>query len=180
MKSAVLSTAAVAIGVLMASYSARGETPEMAAGARVRWTTAGSEERVQGRLIGQEAERLVVETAREHVPVAVPFDRVTRLQVSDGRHRRKAAAIGALVGVAAMGVVFATTPGDCSGSLCIPYFALYALPAAATGGLVGAAIAPERWQDVKIPRPPMRVSERFDLGIGPAQGGLRVAASVRF
>ena len=180
MKSAVLGTAAMAIGVLAASPGARAETTEPAAGARVRWTAAGSDERVQGRLIGQEAERIVVETARGQAAVAVPYDRLTRLQVSEGRHRRKAALIGALVGVAATGVLFATTPAECSGSGCVKLFALIAVPAAATGGLVGAAVAPERWRDLPRPRPAMRVSDRVSVGLGPARGGLRVAASVRF
>jgi hypothetical protein len=57
---------------------------------------------------------------------------------------------------------------------------LIALPVAATGGLVGATVAPERWLDVASPRPPLRVSDRFDVGVRPAHGGLGVAASVRF
>jgi hypothetical protein len=180
MPARTMGMAAIAMGVLIAAPDARAGDGDLPAGARVRFRAAGSGERVQGRLIGLEAERIVVETARGAAPVAVPYDQVARLQVSDGRHRRKAAVIGGLVGVAATGVLFATTPPDCSGSLCIPYFALVALPFGATGGLVGAAVAPERWRDVADPRPALRLSDRFDVGLRPARGGVGVAASVRF
>lgn len=182
---AALAALTVAVTTMTASPGrCADETPVLDVGARVRVQTTGTQPRHEGRVVAWDPEQLTLETKTGRDPVVIPYRQVTGLYVSGGRGRGKAATIGALVGVAAVGALFLTVPTECSGSGCAELFALVALPTAATGALIGAAVAPERWREVTAPgrnAPSLRVSERVRVGFAPAPGGgVRFAASYSY
>lgn len=141
-------------------------------GTRVRVIRKGSDDHVTGRLVARAADRLAVETEPGRVIVRVPYDQVARLQVSDGRHRARAAGVGALIGLVAGSAVYVIAPRDCSGSECAERFALMAAPSMAAGALLGTAIAPERWRDVdRVPDVTLFERRHLQLAVGPPRGG---------
>jgi hypothetical protein len=178
--------ASVAVAAMTSAPDLRAEEPQnLDVGTRIRVVVAGADKAgFKGKLVARDSEQLVLEPKPGRDPVTIPYGQVVSLHVSEGRARGKAAAIGALVGIAAAGALFLTHPPECSGAGCVEFFALIAAPTAATGALIGALGAPERWRDVPARgRAPasVRVSERIRVGIGPVQGGgVRFAASCLF
>jgi hypothetical protein len=125
--------------------------------------------------------------------LVVPRASVTKLYVSGGHARGKAAIIGAAIGLAvAGGLAVAASACDssgecgCSGSGCPELLAILGIPAAAIGAGVGALVAPERWQEIPVGSaglgaalsfPGGAGSSRLHLTLAPVRGG--AAASVK-
>jgi hypothetical protein len=165
--------------VLGAVLSGASDVPRsLPAGSRVRVTMApegaapsvpGKKPRVTGRLLAMQVDSLAVQTPGGRL--VIPFDRVARLEVSRrGRHLKRGALIGGLVGFAALSALMAASfdeeddislsTGD---SLAIG--AILGAPAGAAVGLgIGAVASP--WHSVAVPRAPAgRPSARLSLTI---------------
>lgn len=150
-------------------------------GTRVRIIRKGGQPLVVGRLVLRSPERLTVQTDGGR-GVGILFNDVARVQVSAGRDRRKAAGVGALIGLVAAGAFYVTNDGDCSGGECAKRFALMAGPGMVAGALVGSRVAPERWRDVdRVPDvASLDRSRRFLVGLAPSRGGVGLAAAIAF
>jgi hypothetical protein len=135
-------------------------------------------ERVQGRLVAQQAESFLVELEKGAKPVLIPRAAVGALEVSAGRSSRGAHALaGLLLGAAVGAGVGALTGTACSPSewFCSPGFnaAALAILLAPVGALGGAAMPVERWKPVSEPGV-------VRVGVAPARGGAAIAVAVRF
>jgi hypothetical protein len=104
---------------------------------------------ITGTLVARDGESFTLHVKGSANDVVLRRSAVNSLYVSRGHGRAKAAGIGALVG-AAFGFGLGVVPGEekCNGSGCLTFGAIVALPLAALGSAVGAAIAPERWEAV--------------------------------
>ncbi len=144
------------------------ESLALSSGSRVRVWTSSAAGPVTGKVLRVDASAMMLAVDGSEPPIVVPRDAITRLDVSRGRRSRgKNALIGALVGLAAAGIVLA---GDTSGPNGGPGIgsgvALLFLPP--TGTLVGAMFPPghERWRPAKLaastgPAPSVRFGFRF-------------------
>jgi hypothetical protein len=137
--------------------------------------------------------RLQVERLAE--PRVVPRATVTKLYVSEGRARGKAAIIGAAIGFAVAGAL-AVAAGTscsgeclCSGSGCMVLVPILGIPAAATGAGVGALVAPERWREIPVDGAGPGAAYGFSsaagsnhlrLGLAPIRGGAAVSVACSF
>jgi len=166
-----------------------GEPPALVEGSRIRIETRSGDrsKRVQGTLLALSSSQLTLRRSEGDDSLVMPLDRITKLEVSGGRARRKAAGIGAIVGATLAGaftLLNAAGDGDdlCSGSGCVTLFAVLGVPAAATGALVGAGVAPERWREAPLPgRASLLGSGRLAVSAGPARGGgVGLTISCRF
>ncbi|MFI4946141.1 MAG: hypothetical protein ACHP85_22890 [Burkholderiales bacterium] len=179
----------VALSVLLAASSPSllaQDQSQLRPGARIRIRPAtGHGHWIKGTFATLDAKQLTLQRRDETGPVVFERSEVKKLEVSAGRGRKKAAAIGALVGVTLSGaftLLNALGDGDdwCSGSGCAAMFFVFGIPTAATGSLVGAAVAPERWRDVPLsPMTPLAAG-RVGLTLTPTRGGLSAALSLRF
>ena len=173
---------AVLVSVSSLSVRANGADEPMDASTRVRIIRKAGQPPVIGRLVLRSPERLTVQTD-DGRGVGILFDQVARVQVSDGRSRKRAAGVGALVGLVAAGAVYAVDDGDCSGSECAERFGLMAGSSMVVGALVGSLVAPERWRDVdRVPDVvSLDRSRRFQIGLAPSRGGgVGLAAAIAF
>jgi hypothetical protein len=136
--------------------------PALAAGARVRITVPSRNVTKQvGTLQAVLADTLVIDLlgARLGELLRVPLDSVTRLDVSDGRHRQtgRGAGIGFLAG-AAVGAILGPLTMECPDYGCDTSPAVAAVVGGlALGGLgalvglgIGAATTSETWKEVPV------------------------------
>ena len=148
-----------------------------------------------GVLVARDAEQLTLQVGGKEPPVIIPLRQVTGLEVSHGRGRRKAAGIGALVGLVAAGTLVLSGasgvgcgPDDsecfCSGQGCVEAFLLIGVPAAALGAATGALVAPERWREVPVHAAGAAsvslANGGVSVGIVPVRGGVGLSATCSF
>lgn len=180
---------------MTSSLDLRAQEPQdLAEGTRIRVLAPGTGKAgFKGTLVARDSQELTLQVKHDRDPVVIPRSQVTRLYISAGRGRGKAAAIGALVGVTVAGALVLSGASGfgcdsseclCSGDGCMQLLGLLGAPAAATGALVGALVAPEQWRELPL-HPPgpasMLSSERIRVGIVPVRGGgVRFVASCTF
>ena len=147
------------------------EQPPVESGARIRVTAPSVfSDRIVGTVVSWESEQLVLDALRG--TLTFPIDSIIRLEISRGKksYVEEGAGIGLLV-------------GGISGYLaCGPAFtcdkralaaAIFAVPGALLGAIVGAAASPTIWEEVPLSR--LRVS------LGPQRDGrFGLGLSVRF
>jgi hypothetical protein len=158
------------------------ETPQLAAGSRVRVEASTEEGRLVGSLLALDDRNLNLQVEDEMGPRIFPREDVTALAVSGGRHSRgrKAlivggvcAAVGAIIGVATASepdpdnmfdVSWSKAQGVRGGALFL----------GSIGALIGLALPPgERWEDVPL--------DTVRLSVRPVPGrGAGVFLSVGF
>jgi hypothetical protein len=153
---------------------------EVAEGSRTRVVAGtGRKASFSGTLVALDSRQLTIQIKGTLAPVAIDRDQVMKLDVSAGRGKRKAATIGALVGVTLAGAFSLMNAGGsddplCSGSGCATLFVVLGVPAAATGALVGALAAPERWHEAPLSVPSKSaptISGHVGIGVVPVRGG---------
>lgn len=130
-----------------------------------------------GTLRTLDADTLWVGSDSGGAELAIPLVHVTQVWVVDGKraHVRDGALLGAVAGAVVFGVVGAPGPEDCVGScgdLDGVGAVLYMATGALLGGVVGARIKSDRWQEVPVGRP--RVS------LTPQPGGIGASVSIAF
>ena len=157
------------------------------------WVEAGGRTRTScrkdtGTLAGAPADSIVLAVDGQGRQLAFPVAPVTRLEVSQGRgsHSGLGAAVGALVGVFAGAVIGYSSREECVSQEFLGCL-LYAGPktyavvgamiggpgGAVAGGLIGATIKTERWQEVPL--------DRVRASFAPQRDGrFRFGLSVRF
>ena len=158
--------------------------PPMTVGSRVRITAPTAVKgRITGSILSIDESSLTLKTKSGKGPLLVPFEAVTRVEVSRGRHSRgRWAAIGAAAGGAALGIAGYATGEDCpephynfifgcsgrSGNAAVGF-----VLGAPLGALFGLMIPPgERWQRTSL--------NRVSLSIAPAPRGIGVSVSLAF
>ena len=120
----------------------------------VTWT---KEDRwLTGELVGIDDQYLMMRLSRTGQTLKLPAGRVTRLEVSRGGTRGKAALRGAGIGALSLALI-AGTAGSCSGrSSCFldsgASAALGAVSGTVWGALIGLSIGGERWRPAQVPR----------------------------
>jgi hypothetical protein len=186
----LMALAVLVLGGLPVEAQAVGEEPpELPPGVRLRVTLADEtgrarEARLVGRLTGTGPDALRVDV--DSIERTSPRESVVRLERSVRPSRKgRAALIGFGVGFAAVyGLFTVASEGDCfrdgNVGFCAGWSALFALPAAAVGGLVAPG---EQWADVRLRDPvavPRSSSGGLQLRVVPLVGrrvGLAVAGS---
>lgn len=166
----------------LAAGAATAADETIGSGTRVRIIRKGGQPHVVGRLVQRSPERLTVQTD-EGRGIGVLFDQVARVQVSEGRDRKRGAGVGVLVGLVAAGAVYVSTDSDCTGGRCARRFGLMAAPAMVAGALVGSRVAPERWRNVdRVPDvASVDLSRRLRVGLAATPGGgARLTAAFAF
>lgn len=133
---------------------------------------------VIGRVAAVDSGHLAVTVTRGGTALAIPYAAITALDASGGIDRRKGMRRGALVGLAAGAVFFATTypemrESDVFGlgfiAMSIVSFGI----APGTGALVGYVAAPEIWERRAVPAPAARADSAYGIRFG-AQEYLRL------
>jgi uncharacterized protein YcfJ len=145
----------VLLVTVAAPADGRAQHAQRPSGQRVRVTapTAFAKPFV-GTLAGYSADSLSVAMARGGARVVIPRDAVRQLEVSEGRARRRYAALGGILGLVAGAVIggeAASTPEDPSLAGLAGMIAGGLLGASA-GAAIGAVVAPERWRHYYLPR----------------------------
>ena len=141
-------------------------------GARVRVTALRlAPEPLAGTMESSSGQSIVLRIEDPELAVTVPAADITRLQLSRGRDRGKSALIGGAIGgvLGAVGVVTLcyALGGDCDDKAIA---AKYGAAGLGLGLVLGAAAAPERWEDVP--------SDRIHVSIAPTPGrGVSVRVS---
>ena len=184
------------VTLVTSSTGLRADPPqELAPGARIRVLGTGGTS--EGTLAVQDAASLTLRgKSLSDPPLVVPRASVTKLYVSGGHARGKAAIIGAAIGLAvAGGLVVAASACDssgecgCSGSGCPELLAILGIPAAAMGAGVGALVAPERWHEIPVANagpaaalsfPGGASSSRVHLALLPLRGGAAASVTCSF
>ena len=172
--------AALALAVMpLIAPSARCQEP--AVGERLRVKTASST--VIGTLDTREPGYLVIQTAT--IQARIPWDSISRLQVSDGmRSNTLKGAIGGIAVSSALGGItylVACPPADrdsgsestfCENSSVGGWIGAFAIFGGLIGAGIGAANKSERWEDVP--------SDRWRIEVTPdLNGGVSVGANLR-
>lgn len=169
---------ATAAGALLLSPSPTEAQPSgtITEGARVRITAPEIQTRpIVGTLVGIEPGGLSLERDGDHRQELIPRTAVRKVEISAGRksNTRKGALIGFTVGAALAGAfALALASGDWSvgGGELARAVGILGGGGAAVGGLLGAAIKTERWEESS--------PEQVRVSVVPAPGG-GVGVSVR-
>ncbi len=178
--------------VPLASATAQVQQPPVERGVRVRVTTPpppcpawytsctrDSPRHYVGTFVAWKADTLVVET-KGHT-LALPWDSVTKLEVSQGQKRntREGVLIGLLVGGVAGAVVAVAIHEECErcfidpATLPVAVATVGVLGGVVTGAIIGSLIRTDRWQEVPL--------ERLRLQVAPQRDGrFGLGLSVRF
>ncbi len=134
--------------------------------------------RVEGTVVSMDEMSLTV-SKDARVPVKIPRQAVTELELSAGRHRRalKGMLIGAGIGLAAGLAAPSLNCFDCSSSPTtsdkLAVGSLFALVGAAYGAGIGALVKSDRWKHVPL--------ERIRVSVARLPGhGLELLVSARF
>ena len=143
--------------------------------------------RLEGTVTSTGGERLTLDYRGQGTALELPFESVTRLEISQGGSSRgasfvKGGGVGLLAGAAFGAVVGFASGGDDSGILQISASEMAAIGAAAFGALgmiigavVGLATGGERWKEVSEP------FRGLTVGILPRQQrGISLSLSQRF
>ena len=159
----------------------------LAPGARVRvsvptfnpTTRLRGQARWVGTLVTLSADTLVLKPKDQSAPLAIPLASVTRLDVSRGRVSCTGRGIltGSLASLAlGLGLLASASPediGDAPPAAGLIFLAVFTVPGAVIGGIVGSKVGGERWEPVPLDR--IRVSILPQRG-----GGVRLAAAFTF
>ena len=173
--------AIIAILIVVPSLAdAQGAYPTI--GAHVRLTAPELQMRgVTGTLVGMTADTLVIVRWHQAPRTAVPIDKLSRLEVSGGKNRRRGMVRGGAVGLVLgglMGVGIAGLTESEDGPDGISSSEDVAIIAGTTGLITlmgvgyGAVMAPHRWQDATLHPPANR-------GMGET-GAMRVGIRIAF
>lgn len=131
---------------------------------------ANPQSTVVGTLAEIETDALVV--AGPAGRVRLPRAAIEDLQVKRGRSRGRAALIGAGVGAAVGLVVGGVATSRCRGEAFCGMEMFLPVLTVPAGALIGALAGGQRWVAAEVPR--------VAFSLGPARGGLRVAATLSF
>lgn len=175
------SIACLALAALIPLSDVRAQE-SLEVGARVRVTAPDvADDAISGTVASVDSASITLAVSRKGVVSerTVPIAAMRRLEISRGRSHSplKGMGTGLLVGAGiglGLGVAAATEEGNwvCEGGGCMVYGALGgALWGTVIGGLFGAAIGHEEWDEVTVIHP--RVSVR------PGAGGVVLAVSLR-
>ena len=176
LRSSIPSLVALALAAATTTPAAAQDARALPAGERLRIHTG--EEQATYRLVGTEADTLVVLRSGRTTPERIGMTSIARLERSTGRRSAmsgfgRGAAIGGLSGlVIGGGIGLAASGGDDADSFIISDGEATALLAAVglaggslLGGLIGSSVRRERWESVPLVQ---RVS------VAPMRGGLGV------
>ena len=136
------------------------DSPPVEPGARLRVTRTTGAEPVVGVLASLEGERLILDIG-EGRRLTLAAGSITKLEASSGQKSNAllGLGIGAVVG-AIGGVVY------CENAVCdqkAKAAAIFSLPGALIGVLIGAAIKTEKWEEVPL--------DQLRVSFGPQRGG---------
>lgn len=129
--------------------------------------------RIEG-IVAEMDETSILVSINDRVPLRVPRQAITQLDLSTGRHRQvaKGMLIGAGIGVAAFAVTLISWE-DSSSEDFAQGLAMGALGGAIWGAGIGALIKSDRWSALPL--------ERVRVSVAPAPGhGVHLSLSVRF
>lgn len=175
----------VCAAVLLLASSVAPLAAQVPDSSRVRVSTRSGSQWT-GILLSTRADTLHMRPAGWGDALAIPFDSISSLKVSEGtqRHVRKDALIGAGIGMLTGAVLAAASYQDCTGSWCLYDYgrggdavfggALGLFVGGAIGGVVGA-IKREEWRSVPVP-------QRRSASVMPLleAGHVGLVASIRF
>ncbi len=162
------------------SATAQVQQPPVERGARIRIrvtapSVVSDRDIFVGTVASWESEHLVLDAERPFGTLTFPMDSIIKLEISRGKKSKVAvgAGIGVLVGgisgYLACGRAFPVRRCDKR----VVVGAIFAVPGAALGAIVGAAASPTIWEEVP--------ASQFRVSFGPQRDGrLGVGASVRF
>jgi hypothetical protein len=168
-----------------AALSSAPTGPTVLVGSRVRILTPRYPEPIRGLILAMDGTTLNL-TTDDHLPVTVPADSISGLEVSAGRKRQtqKGLAIGVLVGAALFALLpldeeYCEYSGICSRGHAI---AIGALSGGLWGAGIGALIKTDRWVPASIPGWTMPAQgTRVGFSLRPTRGpGAAAAISVTF
>ena len=169
----------IAIVIVVPSLTAQGAYPRI--GAHVRLTAPALQMRgVTGTVVDMTADTLFIVRWHQAPRTAIPVDKLSRLEVSSGKNRRRGMAWGGAIGLIVgglMGVGIAGLTESESGPDGISSSEDVAIIAGTTGLItlmgvgLGAVMAPDRWQDATLHPPGNRGTREG----GPLRVGLRIA-----
>jgi serine protease Do len=160
--------------------------PALAEGSRIRVEARGTGREIplEGTLLGLDSTKLTMRTQRGRAPTVIPRSELVRIETHAGRRTNMAAAIGALVGAGVAGALVVRSAGNEGCSECILPIVVLGIPAAAAGAAFGMLVAPDRWNEVRLPaRGALTLSSGGPIGVRIAPvpgGGARVAFSCGF
>lgn len=184
--SALLVIALAGPGTLLCQTSA--STASIGQGARVRISQVGQKPRI-GVVVTPGADTLLVRWQEYTSSVAVPIAEISRLEVSNGRHRKvaKGALVGTLTGGAAGAMLGAATYSPCTskeafGCLLAPTARSEAV---AVGGVLGGTLgllvgtlaglpSRESWHRVSLD------ARRVAVAVKPGARGTDLGVTLRF
>lgn len=129
---------------------------------------------VIGRVASVDSGHLALTVTRGGTALAIPYSAITALDASGGIGRRTGVRRGALVGLAAGAVFFATTYPEMResdvfglGFIAMSLVSFGIAPGA--GALVGYATAPEIWERRAVPAPAPRADSAYGIRFGPQE-----------
>ena len=129
---------------------------------------------VIGRVATADSAHLALTVTRGGTALAIPYTSITALEASGGIDRGKGVRRGALVGLAAGAVFFATTYPEMRefdvfglGFIAMSIVSFGIAPGA--GALVGYVAAPEIWERRAVPAPDARVDSAYGIRFGPQE-----------
>lgn len=163
----------VALLALLATTAAAQLPPITTIGRKVEVTAPRVLRRpVVGRLERIAPESLGVLVTRGNTSVVVPMSAITRLRFSRGLDRARGARIGALVGLGAGAVFFASTYPEVRdqdvfglGFLVLGFTSFVITPG--IGAAIGFIVAPEGWEEHRVtPSPADTARLRINFGVG--------------
>jgi hypothetical protein len=150
-------------------------------GGRVRLKSAAVRGGVVGVVVDADETSLTVKRDGGTRNLRIPWESLSRLQVSDGRkHRGENVAKGAVIGGLVVAFPAAVGAGqaniDCEHECHAgPMFATGVLIGAGLGAIIGMASKTDRWTTVRAPRRP-----RVMLGVSPVPRGAGASLGVSF
>ena len=173
-------SAALAFGALPSISSvAVAQTNLPGVGSRVRVTPDDDMRGLIGHVRHLTADSITIALEGAAADTTLPFQRISRLQISTGKDPGlglgggavSGLLIGSLAGVAFGGLAYMTCNSECG------LWFLIAVPAGAVGGFViggimGVARPPDRWEDVTLPR--------RQSGMGGLGRATRIGISIAF
>ncbi len=159
----------------LTSTTAQEQSP-VESGARIRVTAPSVfSDRIVGTVVSWESEQLVLDTdspSRLRGTLTLAIDSIIKLEISRGKKSK--VAVGAGIGLLFGGISGYLACGPvvtCDKRVLLA--AVFAVPGAALGAIVGAAVSPTIWEEIPVSQ--LRVS------FGPQRDGrFALGASVRF
>ena len=148
--------------IMLVPSAAVAQATVPAVGARVRVTAPDLKIRaVPGTLVDVTSDTLSVASTQRGKHVRIPIDKLSRLEISEGKNQRLGIVRGAVSGLLFGGLIGLGVAGLSRGPGADGVSSTEDVAAIATftglglimGGVLGAAMAPERWNEVSLARP---------------------------